>query len=410
MKARTLLIVVTSLVLIGAIFVGVVNALDTTAATVGKASLENVRAYAPTADENGQSFAVDGGHLFVGNPGNWTAVKTPNNVIVNAVTVDPQRGHVVYIGAANELAIYRSDDAGQQWQRIPLTSEFVGGVTDIAVDGAQRLLYVGTDTAGLFRLRDVGSSIIVSGHLLIDEPIIEVAAAGAGSGLVLARTEWHLYRAENFGMKWVQVTDLGSVPTAVAIANTQPATAYVGTTDRGLLRSTDGLTWDAANMGLGMAPGTRLHIDALAVDPIQPDVLYVASSYLFGSTTVHSTPAGVAMSTNGAATWALLGEATDVAVAELLPVSGETGSAMAVMSNSRTPVTLGNAEAIALANAETVDVVNERTQPGVGSSLAAWIVAGLAAMALTFAVATDLAKRRRSRPTMLAPSVVKQAR
>ena len=176
------------------------------------------------------------------------------------------------------------------------------------------------------------------------------------------------------------------------------------------MRSTDGLTWDTANMGLGMAPGTRLHIDALAVDPIQPDVLYVASSYLFGSTTVHSTPAGVAMSTNGAATWALLGEATDVAVAELLPMSGETGSAMAVMANSRTPVTLGNAKAIALANAETVAVVNERTQPGVGSSLAAWIVAGLAAMALTFAVATDLAKRRRSRPTMLAPSVVKQAR
>lgn len=409
MKARTLLIVAMSLILTGALFVGAVNALGVTTAEAGKATLDNVRAYTPAIDEGSPSFAVDGGDLFVGAPGNWMSVKAPRNVIVNAVAIDPQREDVLYIGAANELAIYRSENAGQNWQRIPLTTDFVGGVTAIAVDGTQRLLYVGTDTAGLFRLRDVGSSVIVSGHLLLDEAIIDVVADSAGSGLAFARTAWSLYRAEDFGMRWVQVNDFGSVATAVAIADTKPATVYVGTTDRGLLRSRDGLTWTTANEGLGMAPGTRLRIDALAVDPLQPEVLYVASSYLFGSTTLHSTPTGVAMSTNGAASWQLLSEPADVAVVELLPVSGETGSAFAVMANSRTPVAMGNAGAVALANAESATVAASG-ESAVGTGLAAWIVAGLASLALLFAISVDIAKRRRDGETAAGRGLIGQTR
>lgn len=39
---------------------------------------------------------------------------------------------------------------------IPLETQNVGAVTDIAVDGVNRLVYVGTDTDGVHRLRDVG--------------------------------------------------------------------------------------------------------------------------------------------------------------------------------------------------------------------------------------------------------------
>src|SRR5690606_19980743 len=128
---------------------------------------------------------------------------------------------IVYVGAANEMAIYRTLDNGNSWLRIPLADGFVGGVTDIAVDGAQRLLYVGTDTAGLFRLRDVGSSVILSGHLLLDAPVLEVVVDSTGKGMAFARTEWNLYRAENFGLAWVAVNNLQSAPTALAIANTE---------------------------------------------------------------------------------------------------------------------------------------------------------------------------------------------
>ena len=409
MKIRTVLTIAISLLLISAVFVGAVSAYTTSAAMVDKSALENVRAFAPAVEDGGTSFALDGGELFVGEPGNWIQVRVPRNVIVNAVAIDARNNNVVYIGAANELAIYRSGDAGQRWQRIPLTSDFIGAVTDIAVDSQQRLLYVGTDTAGLFRLRDVGSSVIVSGQLLLDEPVLEVTVDPAGSGLGFARTEWNLYRAEDFGLRWLQVDNLGTVATAVAFAETTPATVYVGTTDRGLLKSADGLTWNTANEGLGMTPGTRLRIDALAVDPLDPNVLYVASSYLFGSTTIHVTPAGVAMSADGAASWAALDVPTDVAVAELLPVSGEVGGAFALMANSRTPLALGNAEMIAEANAEAA-VVTAAKEPVTGTSWAAWIVAGLAALTLLFALGTDIARRRRSAAGTLAPSLVRHLR
>ena len=120
------------------------------------------------------------------------------------------------------------------------------------------------------------------------------------------------------------------MPTTVAIADGEPATVYVGTTDRGVLASTDGQTWTLANDGLGMSPGTRLHVDALAVDPVQPDRLYVAASYLLGSATVHQTPSQIAMSANGAETWTSLDAELGASVAELMPVSGRPGAVYAL--------------------------------------------------------------------------------
>lgn len=400
MNARRISILVLSLVLIVAIFIGAMNLMGVEAKPVVRPELANVRDYSPAAQ--GRSYAVDGGALFAGIPNYWTQVKTPADVIVSAVVVDEKNPDLVYIGAANEMAIYRSTDAGDSWDRIPLTSEAIGGVTDIALDSVQRLVYVGTDTAGVFRLRDVGSSVIVGGQLLLEEPVIEVAADSTGKGMAFARTQWNLYRAENFGMAWETVTDLKSVPTALAIANTEPAKVYVGTMDRGLLVSEDGQTWTPANEGLGLVPGSRLQVNDLAVDPQQPEVVYVASSYLYGTGEVHEAPAGVAMSVDSAQGFQPIAEPMDVAVADLMPVPGLTGAVYALTNQSRTPLALGNAP---VAGAQVA--VAPAASSGLGlSAILAWIVAGLAAVALAFAVASDLRSRPQPAPT-LAPSMAR---
>lgn len=396
MKTRKITLLTILFILIGSIFAGAISALDQ-AAPVAKPTLQNVRAYAAATSDDGRTFAVDGGNLLAGEAAGWTALETPSGVIVNAVATDAANPNVVYIGAANELALYRSTDGGANWMRVPLTNDYVGGVTAIAVDSAQRLVYVGTDTAGLYRLRDVGSSMIVNGHLQLEEPVLEVAADGSGSGMVFARTAWTLYRAENFGLRWLEVTNLGTAPTALAVAQTNPATVWVGTTDRGLLKSFDGLTWTAANEGLGMAPGTRLQVDALAVDPQQPAVMYVATSYLFGSTTLHQTPVGVSMTTDGGASWAQLNALPDTAVVELLPIAGESAGIYALTKTSRTPLPLGNTTAIEsrlATQAATVDAETETTAATSVRTIVAWIVAGMAALALAFALAMDLGHRR----------------
>jgi len=385
--------------------------LNANATVAVKTHLSNVRAYTPAPAAKSVSYAVDGGVLFAGGPQGWAEIKTPDNMIVGAVAVDRNQPPTLYVGAANEMTIYRSTDAGTHWLRVPLTQDSVGGVTDIAVDSKQRLVYVGTDNAGLFRLRDVGSSMIVSGHLLLDEPVLEVAADSTGAGLAFVRTAVKLYRAENDGLSWTNVDNLGSLPTALAITDgaNQPVTVYVGTADRGLVKSIDGHTWTVANNGLGFVPGSRLHVDALAADPTQPNVLYVATSYLYGSTEIHQNPVGVSLSTTGAQSWMTLQSNDKIAVTELLPVSGETGAVYALTNQSRTPLALGRATLLAANGTSNPAAVVSNTDV-FNTGILVWLVAALAALALLFAIGNDLRSRRPATSKRLAPDMVRNSR
>lgn len=407
MNARRILIALITIVLISSLFVGAISARETAAPTI--TTLNNVRDYAAATSSDGISYAVDAGVLYAGGPVSWSALKTPATVIVSAVATDSANENLLYIGAANEMAIYRSENAGQSWTRLPLSNEIIGGVTDIAVDSFQRLVFVGTDNGGVFRLRDVGSSLVLNSHLLLDEPVVQIATDSTGAGLAFIRTTWNLYRTENFGLSWVQVDNLGSAPTAVAIANTQPATVYVGTVDRGLLKSNNGMDWTLANEGLGLNPGTRLQIDALTIDPAQPDVLYVATSYNFGTTTVHNTPLSVSTSNNGGSEWTVLESNLDATVASLLPVPGVDNGVYALTTTSRTPLALGNAPTVAdeVVNATPAEQTNWF---GTVRGLIAWVVAGLAAIALAFAIAADLRSRKPTQGGTLAPRTAHHGR
>lgn len=389
MSVRKILMGLVTLLLAGAVFASAANALETEP-NVTVATLENVRDYAPSVAEGEANYAIDGGVLFAGAPGAWQQLETPEGVIVNAVAVNSQNNDTVYIGAANEMAIYRSENSGESWLRIPLATEAIGGVTDIAVDASNKLVYVGTDTDGLHRLRDVGTSMIASGHLLLDEPVMEVVADSSGMGIAYVRTPWDLYRAEEVGLRWVAVENLPSPATAVAIANTTPPTVFVGTASSGVRMSQDGINWQAANAGLNYTPGSHLTVHELAVDPTQPDVLYTSTSVAFGSTELHTTHVGVLMSDDGATEWQMLAPIEDVAVTDLMPVPGQTGAVFALTENSRSLLALGTAE--------LVEVVATATAPETGLNwltIVAWVLAGLAAIAFLAIVWMDVNRRQR---------------
>jgi hypothetical protein len=390
---RKLFFILTTAILVVAVFTGIVSALDMREPLVIKTNLENVGSFATATHITGMNYAVDNGELYAGRPGEWHKLATPENMIVGAVTADSSRPQVLYMGAANELAVYRSTDRGTNWDRVPLTDDFVGGVTSLAFDSVNRVLYVGTDTAGVFRLRDVGSSMIAGGQTLLDEPVKQVVTDNTGAGLAFVRTMMDLYRAENGGLNWSKVENLGSSPTALAVVNGTPATVFVGTTDRGIVSTQDGTTWALANDGLGMLPGTRVQVDALATDPAQLDVLYAAISFLTGSTQVHQAPVGVTMSTNGGASWSGLTNNTPQIVAELMPLAGQTGSVYALTTSSRAPLALGNAPVFA-DNPAIAGAPVEAPAPAADSTgILSWLVAGLAAASLVFALVYDAARR-----------------
>lgn len=409
MNARKMMMGLTTIVLAVAVVMGFLYSVPmgvngSPLPAVNKANLENIRDYAPAVVLNGKNYAVDGGNLYAGQPLNWSRIILPEGVIASAVAVDSRNPERVYVGAANELAVYRTNDDGQNWIKTPLSEHYVGGVTDLTVDGVNHVVYAGTDTAGVFRLRDVGSSMISGGHTPLDEPVVEVAADSTGAGLAFVRTPNGLLRSINGGLNWAAVGTLTSVPTAVKIANTTPPVVYVGTIDRGVLKSTDGTAWMSANDGLGATPGARLQVDALTVDPVYPNVLYAATSYLYGSATLHQSPVGVSVSATNAREWMPLNRDGANVVVELLPLSGATGSVYALTKTSRTPLALGNAPATPLV--EQLPVQSGWLETA--GMIAIWLVAVMAALWLATLVATGL--RTRSATTQPTPQMVRSGR
>ena len=164
-----------------------------------KTNLENVGSYTTATNASGINYAVDNGRLFAGHPGAWRKINMPDGVIVGAIAIDASRLSDVYVGAANQLAVYRSTDRGQSWMRVPLTANSMGGVTSLAMDIVNRVLYAGTDTAVVFRLRDVGSSMIAGGQVTFDKPVVQIVTDNTGAGLAFVRTTLDLYRAKDNG-------------------------------------------------------------------------------------------------------------------------------------------------------------------------------------------------------------------
>ncbi|MDE0199249.1 MAG: hypothetical protein OXK78_13705 [Caldilineaceae bacterium] len=342
--------------------------------------MENVRAYAAAAQVGGRSYAVDGGRLYGGLNGVWVPLPAPHGVIVNAVAVDRMEQDTVFIGAADRLSVYVSRDGGEGWKEFALDADAIGGVTAMAFDAFNRLLYVGTVADGVYRLRDIGTGpgkgLIASGHLLLEEPVLEIAVDSTGAGLGFVRTPERLYRAEAYGLRWLVVDSLPGPPTAVAVSDVSPPKVYLGTAGGGVLVSEDGTAWQGVNQGLDGAGAGMLVINDLAVDPARPEVLYAATS-LSDAEGFHGHSGSVAVSTDSGRRWESLAVLENAQVAELLPVTGRSGLVYALTTASRRPVAVG----------EVPPLVMQETGglPGSGlrsPGLLAWILAGHASAAL----------------------------
>ncbi len=356
-------------------------------------ALENVRAYAAASRVDGRSYAVDGGRLYGGSGGVWELAAAPPGVVVNAVTVDRADPDTVFIGAANKLSVYVSRNAGKRWAEVPMDTAAIGGVTALAFDAANRLLYVGTDSDGVYRLRDLGAGgkggMIASGHLLLEEPVQEIAADSTGAGLAFVRTLKKLYRSEAFGLRWVAVDSLPALPTALDIADTTPPTVFVGTAGAGVVVSRDGVTWRSSGQATQDNIDGRFAISDLAVDAAQPEVVY-AGSVRTDSGDLQLTSSRVAMSTDGGAHWSTLAELDDLHTAELLPVTGSTGAVYVLTTASRRPLAVG------VETPAKVRESAERSASGLSATqLLAWILAGNASAAFAIFVFSEFRGGRR---------------
>jgi photosystem II stability/assembly factor-like uncharacterized protein len=193
----------------------------------------------------------------------WTAIGPVGNIGIGPVVVDPTASTTIY-GIVDD-GVTKTTDGGAHWVDLGSIDSGVG-------------------VSGLW------------GTLLIDPASPSTLYAGTGFSFGGPS----VYKSTDGGAHWAPASH-GLPPSdvvALAIAPSQRLILYVGETFEGMFKSSDGAaSWTRVNNGLTAVE--IYNFSALAVDPTDADIVYVAMP----PTGNPGTDAQIFKSTNGAAQW-----------------------------------------------------------------------------------------------------------
>ena len=233
----------------------------------------------------------------------WEKVSVPDHGLpVWSLLFDPRDARVMYAGYEN-CEIYRSDDAGERWQQLPVTVRFPEVTVAPGANPAKRILglsanpsasnelYGAIEVGGIIRSLDGGEhwENMSHGHYLNDDTVdmhgVLVGRWRPGTIYAIARAG--LFKSTDQGEHWASARleplnvkgqtycrDIQEVPG-------DPKTIWVAAgpnfqSDGGVLfKSTDGGgSWVRVDMGV--EPKTTMF--ALAFDNRQPSRMFCATS------------------------------------------------------------------------------------------------------------------------------------
>jgi photosystem II stability/assembly factor-like uncharacterized protein len=222
------------------------------------------------ADMRSQISFGDGMYKSTDAGKTWTHIGLDNTRQIGRVLVDPQNPNLVFVaalghayGANPERGVYRSTDGGATWQKVLYKNENVGAI-DLAFDPKNsRTVY-----ATLWNTRRPPWSIYPPSY-------------GPGSGI---------FKSTDGGDAWQQLTQglpserVGRIGIAVAPSDANRVYAIVDARDGGIYRSDDaGASWHKASQEHRIW-GRGWYFCNVAVDPQDPDTLYVSNTSVYRST------------------------------------------------------------------------------------------------------------------------------
>jgi photosystem II stability/assembly factor-like uncharacterized protein len=295
---------------------------------------------------------ADGGVWKTTNGGtDWTPLTdTQASLAVGAIAIDPSNHNIIYVGTGEDnnnldgysgAGVLKSTDGGTTWTHIP--GQFVGpfgattgggSIGSLAVhpsNGQIVLAAVSLPGAdGIYRSTDGGTTWTatgLSGSGLSGTGVVFDPTNGnnafAAIGNAFGNTSNGIYKSTDGGVTWTLLVQ-SNPPTAagritIAIAPSSPTTLYAAIATAlngaagagslyGLFKTTDGGTTFNATAAPDFcgSDGTAnqcWYDMALAVAPNNANVVYAAGKYTY-STNAQTT---VIRSTDGGATWSLLG-------------------------------------------------------------------------------------------------------
>ncbi|WP_455201681.1 WD40/YVTN/BNR-like repeat-containing protein [Kaarinaea lacus] len=262
----------------------------------------------------------------------WTAI---NHQLVNtyiySLATDPRTPGTAYAGT-DLNGLFKTNDGGMSWEALDLQLPRANNqVLSIAVDPLQDgVVYAGintrfTDFSGYYKSIDGGATwdaldlgvdtVIWPAAIAIDSQQSNTLYAGIDAGPV----DSGIYKTVDGGINWARTSMTHSIR-ELAIDPTTPSTLYAvvsGSSGEVLYKSIDGgLNWTDLSSNL---PDGFL-ISALAIDPNQPQTLYVSEISLVG----------IYKSIDGGETWnAVNNGLTNKEILDLLVVPGTPSAVLA---------------------------------------------------------------------------------
>ena len=194
------------------------------------------------------------------------------NGSVCRITIDPAQG-ILYHHSQQSGQLQRSKDNGQTWEFFSADVP-PKNIIEVAVDpqDSQRLWGIGGCDTFLYVSQDGGSTFTELENSLHD--LCEDSFVGLDdTGQRIYVGSWgNILRSDDGGQSWVPLANLGATLQASALDPSNSIVLYVGTTYRGLFKTTTaGQTWAA----LSNLPATS--VNDLAIDPANPQTVYAAT-------------------------------------------------------------------------------------------------------------------------------------
>lgn len=174
----------------------------------------------------------------------------------------------------------------------------------------------GTSADSLARIRTT-----LAGAAGVNEQLVGAfVSAPSLPELVYLATKRDLLVSHDGGKTFTTLANaLPSQVAALAVNPKNPQQLYAGVEAMGVYASNDGgTTWTAINTGIKITPGVRETVSAIAIDPQDSNVIYIARGVWIGTSTVDFNPTGLLASRDGGATWTeLTAGSSDQAIAKL---------------------------------------------------------------------------------------------
>ncbi len=205
-----------------------------------------------------------------------------------------------------------ANDGPQVWTQDLTTPTGVWQHCVIVNPTNEQIMYVGTDGNGVYKSTDGGATFTAANTGLTNLTVFNMAISASNPNVIYLGTSQTgsgagMYITTNAGVSWTQINS-GIVETSIAVGAlavdpTNPAVAYMAIFDGlvdsqvGLYKTTNsGTTWVPATTGIG----TIKNFLSIVINPLNHNVVYAGTSFGVATSTG---PVQIYRSNDAGATW-----------------------------------------------------------------------------------------------------------